>query len=250
MLEFASLPFIPCQHRTPRQSTDLIVIHTNEGPEGVNSAEDLAHYLETTKNGAGYNLIIDENSAVLTAGLHEAVWGAGGVNSRAFHICDTGYAAQDITQWDDEESRATIANTRDLLRQVAPLLDVPIRRVTDTRPGAPKGVCGHGDVSRYHPESMGHTDPGPNYPWARVLGTPESAPTPEVSHLIKQFISVDGTNVYFWDGSHRPMLINGASRDLRLNLEIVKRQPEGRQVARISQAEFDQCVAEAASVGL
>lgn len=184
-MKLADLPRVYCQNRTRRtRPCDLIVFHTNEGPEGVNSAEGLAGYLRYTTNGAGYNVIVDENSAVVTAELNECVWGAGGVNSRAWHICETGFAAQSLDQWHDASSVAAGRNAADLVHDAAWQLGVPVVKIHNTSDGAPKGVCGHGDVSAYHSQSMGHTDPGPNFPWDEFIVAsygihPEDPPLPK-----------------------------------------------------------------------
>lgn len=181
-MNLETLPFVPCNHRTPRPGrVDLIVIHTNEGQEGPNAAENLARYLQTVD--PGYHVVVDENSAVRCALDNQVVWGAGGVNARAWHLCLTGYAAQTAEQWADASSRGELAIAADLTAQACRKLDVPMVRVTDTRYGGPRGICGHGDVSAFHSSSLGHTDPGPHFPWDGFLaavtgGTTDPAPPP------------------------------------------------------------------------
>lgn len=179
-VDLATLPFVPCNHRTPRtEQCDLIVIHTNEGPEGPTSAEGLAQYLRGVD--PGYHVVVDENSAVRCCEDDHTVWGAGGVNSRAWHLCLTGWSAQSVADWHDAESTAAIEIAAELVRQAAAKFGIPVQRITDPR-GASRGICGHVDVSRYFTASMGHTDPGPAFPWAefidRVRG---SSPTPPTS---------------------------------------------------------------------
>lgn len=179
-MNLATLPWVPCQNRDPRGGpVDLLVLHTNEGPEGPTSAEGLAAYLQHAPSGAGYNVTGDENSAVRCAQDSETVWGAGGVNSRAWHYCVTGWSAQSAAQWDDASSRAALVLAASLLREAAQLLGVPMVRITDPRPGN-RGICGHDDVSRYYPASGGHTDPGDGFPWDRFVAmVANPGPTPE-----------------------------------------------------------------------
>lgn len=190
VIDLASLPFVPCNHRTARTVTDLVVVHTNEGDEGTRAAEGLAAYLQHVD--PGYNVVVDQDSAVRTAGDHEAVWGAGGVNHRAWHLCLTGWSAQTAAQWDDASSRGELALAAHLVRQACDLLGVPRVRITDPR--NQRGICGHGDVSRYYADSMGHTDPGPAFPWAHfidqvngnVVVTPPQPPPPPPIPTVSQ----------------------------------------------------------------
>ncbi len=172
------LPFVPCNHRTPRSGpVDLIVVHTNEGPEQTNSAEGLAAYLQHVD--PGYNVVVDVDSAIRCAQDNEVVWGAGGVNGRAWHLCLLGYSNQTLEQWDDPYSRSELVNAAQLVRQAAARLGVPMTRTADSRPGN-RGICGHVDVSRYYPASQGHTDPGEGFPWDEFLAmVADTGPTAE-----------------------------------------------------------------------
>lgn len=151
------------------QKYDLIVIHTNEGPEGPRSAEDLAAYLNSlhARDSPGYHKVGDENSSVMMASDGERVNGAGGVNARAWHYCITGYAGQDASQWNDPASLAAIRLAALEAHSACGRLTVPVTRILN--PTNQRGVCGHGDVSRYYDASMGHTDPGTAFPWDKFM---------------------------------------------------------------------------------
>lgn len=184
------MQFIPCSHRRPRTAAvSLIVIHTNEGPEGPSSAEGLAYYLARPDIVPGYHYVVDENSVVQCAQLNERVNGAGGVNDKSVHICITGYAAQTSAQWNDPASRAARENAEGIARQVAKLMGVPWVQISDPR--TQHGICGHVDVSRYYPESLGHSDPGPNFPWSDFLAGSDPQPPSLPDSLV-------GMTEFFW----------------------------------------------------
>lgn len=184
------MQFIPCSHQRPRTShVELIVIHTNEGPEGPNSAEGLAQYLARPDVVPGYHFVVDENSVVQCAQTNMRVNGAGGVNDKSVHICITGYAAQSAAQWDDPASRGALALAEDLARTQAKQLGVPWVRIDDPR--SEWGICGHADVSRYFDASMGHTDPGANFPWDSFLAG-NFPPAPSLPD------SLEGMTEFFW----------------------------------------------------
>lgn len=173
------LPRVLCSHRAARTArVDLIVIHTNEGPEGPASAENVARWLQRPDVTPGYHVVGDENSRVVGCEANQRCNGAGGVNDRAWHYCVTGYAAQSLEQWNDASSRAALVLAAATCREVGPLLGVPLRRITDPR--GSRGICGHADVSRYHRESDGHYDPGPHFPWETFMAmVTNGQPSPE-----------------------------------------------------------------------
>lgn len=148
---------------------DLIVVHTNEGPEGPRSAENLASYLNrlNADDSPGYHEVVDENSFVVMCPDSRRVNGAGGVNRRAWHICICGYAGQDSTQWADSSSVASIRLCAERVAAAAKRLFVPVQRIYLTP--ADRGICGHGDVSNYYGSSQGHYDPGPAFPWDKFM---------------------------------------------------------------------------------
>lgn len=200
-----SLPQVLGNNRTPRtQRCDLIVVHTNEGPEGPTTAEGLAQFLRHAPDN--YNVIVDENSAIRTAADMECVWGAGGVNSRAWHICITGRAAFSTAVWSDPSESAAVGIVAELVHQAAAKFSIPLVRTTDSRPPN-RGVCGHVDVSRYYPASLGHTDPGPNFPWDRLFSNaPAPHPKPKRGKRMN-LIQVHGGNaIAVTDGIQKRIL--------------------------------------------
>lgn len=187
-MDLNALPKVWCSHRfVSTDSIDLIVIHTNEGAEGPKSAENLAHYLARGNVVPGYHYIVDEDSAVEGCPPSQRCYGAGGVNSRALHICITGYAAQTDSQWNDPASQAAVKRASDIAAELARQKGVPFIRITNPPTG--RGVCGHADVSRYYPSSQGHTDPGAQFPWAKFMGP---QPTPDLP------ASVDDMTEFFY----------------------------------------------------
>ncbi len=95
-----------------------------------------------------------------------------------------------------------MGHVADLVHQIAFALGLPLTRVLDTRTG--RGVCGHADVSRYYPASMGHTDPGPAFPWVRILEAPPAPPA--ATNLVgMEFIYRNPKNggVYYTNGTHQ-----------------------------------------------
>jgi hypothetical protein len=178
-----TLPLVPTFRQLPRTAPiTMLVVHTNEGPEGPTTAEGLAAYLthEHPPDNPGYHIVVDENSAVRLAPDGNRVNGAGGVNERSLHVCITGYAAQSAAQWHDVESLEAIAIASSVLKEWSRIHAIPLIRLAPSQiRNNIRGVCGHVDVSSVYPASQGHSDPGVNFPWTLLLSP--SAPTaPEV----------------------------------------------------------------------
>lgn len=147
-----------------------IVIHTTEGSEGPQSAEDGASYDQRRTDGTSAHFYVDSNSVVQcvrTADIAHTAMAAG--NRRGIHIEVCGRAGQSAAQWDDPVSRATIAQLAGLCRVLRVRYPVPLVNLTpaQVRAGA-VGFCEHLDISRAFGESD-HTDPGPRFPWARLF---------------------------------------------------------------------------------
>jgi hypothetical protein len=140
---------------------DLIVLHD---PEGANTARELYNYLQTIQGG--YHSLDDDMEEIICAADDQIVWGAGGVNERSLHICFVpGQAAWSRSQW----LVHTAAIQRGAHRAAiwGALHGIPMRFLTPAQVGTvgTKGICTHGDVTAAgYTASMGHTDPGPNFP--------------------------------------------------------------------------------------
>jgi hypothetical protein len=166
-----------------KQPIELGVFHTNEGPEGKRSARGLAAYLK--KIDGGYNDIVDDTETIHVADDDIVVWGAGGVNERAIHLCLIGYASQTAAQWADPYSTAEIDRAAAWAAQKSTQHGLPLVHLTpgQVATAGVKGFCTHGDVSVRHPASEGHTDPGEGFPFSLVMEKARGLVDPPVATL-------------------------------------------------------------------
>lgn len=146
----------------PRNSPiDLIVLHD---PEGANTAQELYNFLQHID--AGYHSLDDDQEEIICAADNQVVQGAGGVNSRALHICFVpGRTAWTREQW--LTHTAAIKRGAERAATWSKLHDIPLVWLTPAQVATPgvKGLCTHGDVTAAgYTASEGHTDPGPNFP--------------------------------------------------------------------------------------
>jgi N-acetyl-anhydromuramyl-L-alanine amidase AmpD len=150
----------------------VIVIHTTEGSEGPQSAEDGAAYDQRRTDEVSAHFYADADSAVqCVRTTDEAHTAAGRGNDIGIHIEVCGRAGQTSAQWNDAASRATIERLAGLCRTL--LGKYPRIRLVDLTPGQLRSgerwaFCEHKDISLAWGQTD-HTDPGPRFPWARLF---------------------------------------------------------------------------------
>ncbi len=170
-----------------------IGIHTMEGGEGVNTAEDTAKWLGKGRPGlppgpAGVHFCIDQNSIVQMARTTWVTAGAAGhlpdgtsANNVTVHIELAGKANQTPEQWADKASVATLENCAELCAKVLvpsmfsnhPSKNPPsffVRHLNAQQMrGHNWGFVGHVDITNVCNVHGGHTDPGKYFPWLKFL---------------------------------------------------------------------------------
>lgn len=172
---------------------DLIVWHD---PEGANTARELYNYL--LHIDAGYHVMVDNNELIVAAADSLQVQGAGGVNSRSLNICIVpGRAAWTRDTWMQYLPAMRLGAAK--CAEWCHLHGIPPIRLSPEQVAVPgvKGICTHGDVSVYHPESEGHTDPGPNFPLNDVI-------IPMIGGAVPKPV-VKETDMQWVSGPHKPV---------------------------------------------
>jgi hypothetical protein len=172
--EYPDLLFVPARSFDSGrpQRPRWIVVHTTEGHEGPEGAENGAHYDSTRTDGTSAHYHHDEDSTVqcvrTTDRAHSAR--AHGNLYGIHHEC-AGKAGQGKAGWADASSQGEIRNLAKQCARDARKWQIPIRRLTsaEVRNGA-LGFCGHNEITIAFPEDKGtHWDPGPDFPWAQFL---------------------------------------------------------------------------------
>ncbi len=165
--------FIQARHYTPVASReiDLIVVHTMESDEKPDTAEVVANWFAgTSAPQASAHFCIDANSIVQCVHDHDVAWAAPGANHNGLHFEHAGRASQRLSDWTDAYSTAELLRSAELAAKKATLHGIPIRRLTPSQlRGGKRGFVGHIDVTNAFSGGVGHTDPGPNFPWPRYL---------------------------------------------------------------------------------
>lgn len=166
-------PYVPAKFIGPRRTGRVrgIVIHTAEIPEHSESAERLAQYGRNPDKESSWHVSIDSNSVVQSVRDSFVAYAAPGTNHDMIQLELCCYMGQTASQWRDFYSLALIANAADVVAQYALKYDIPIRQLTDAQlfDEREAGIIGHVQATRVFKRSD-HTDPGPNFPWPRLIG--------------------------------------------------------------------------------
>lgn len=164
----------------------LCVIHTSEGSTTYTG---LGSFFANPSSGVSSHTGAD-NFTPNTVGEYVPrsgkAWTAAGANPVAVQIelCTPSGAAMGWSAGDWQGQATMLATCAAWIAEECAALGLPITRLTPAQAqGSGRGVCGHVDLGSW---GGGHTDPGPNFPWAQVLamaagGAPAPTPTPTMS---------------------------------------------------------------------
>jgi N-acetyl-anhydromuramyl-L-alanine amidase AmpD len=171
--EYPDLPFMAPRSWTNanRSSVQLIVIHTTEGSEHINSAEDGAAYDARRTDGTSTHYFHDSNSTVQCVRTEDIAHTAKGEgNRRGIHHELCGDAGDSAAEWADAYHDAMLRRAAKQAARDARKWNIPVRRLSAGQVAAgTKGICGHADISAAFGQSD-HTDPGRNFPWSKFIG--------------------------------------------------------------------------------
>jgi len=189
-----------------------VILHTSEGGEGVDSAEQLASFLSRPgdrPNGSGgrygssYHVIFDTDRVIPAVYYEIVAYSAGGGNAQGIHGCFPGKAGQTREQWLDDVSRAMIRQCAAWLVDIQAQFGIPVDR--KMFPGemlaGDTGLGDHFTVTEAFGKST-HTDVGPGFPWdvlfadIAALTAPTPPPPPPQSEgdsVLVNLIRLEGT---------------------------------------------------------
>jgi prophage tail gpP-like protein len=161
-----------------------IVIHDMEAPESNETAKNVANMFAGGKtNGKAsahycldneniYQCVKDTDMAygVLGDGTSGSAAIGGLIDQQTLHFEHAGYASQSLADWQDPFSDAMLRLSAKLTARKAKDWGIPRVHVTPGGlAGGQSGFAGHGDFTAAFDTPGGHTDPGPNFPWAQYM---------------------------------------------------------------------------------
>lgn len=170
--------WIPSPNYSQRNSSvRLIVVHT---AEGATTYQSLGNYFANPNSGVSSHTGIDDTPNIIGeyVARNNKAWTQANANpySVATELC--AFAAWTPTQWNAHPTM--LSNCAQWIAEEAATYGIPIRKLNSAQAqGGTTGVCGHVDLGA---AGGNHWDPGPNFPWDRVIsmaqgGTPPSKVT-------------------------------------------------------------------------
>lgn len=185
-LEFPQYQFVePNSWTSGRKAGEptVIFIHTTEGSEGRQSAEDGAAYDSRRTDGTSTHFFVDQDTTVQCVyTFNEAHATRTHGNDVGIQIEVCGRAGQTEAQWADAASAGAVDQAARVcvsLRKKYGKARFPLVNLTPVglRNGM-RGFAEHKDATLAWPEDGGtHTDPGPNFPWSRLFDRIEELET-------------------------------------------------------------------------
>jgi N-acetyl-anhydromuramyl-L-alanine amidase AmpD len=153
----------------------LIVVHTTQGG-GSDTFQSLGNYFANPGAEVSSHVGIDDTPGVVGEYVtaDQKAWTAANANPYAVQaeLCAM---AEWGAEWNDHG--VMLDNCAAWIAEEAGRFGIPIRKISESEAAAGQaGVCGHADLGY---AGNDHWDPGPNFPWDRVVaGAPSSPAAP------------------------------------------------------------------------
>jgi hypothetical protein len=155
-----------------RKTVRLIIVHTIESPEGIDTAENCAAWFAGHRGDppmASAHACVDANSLVRCVRPEHIAFAAPGANKDGYQIEHAGRARQSAAEWADEYSENMLRISAAHAARIALAYAVPtIKLDAAAILAGDAGFCGHRDVNRAYGKSS-HWDPGEHFPWDHYL---------------------------------------------------------------------------------
>lgn len=176
-INFQNIPFV---HAHPNSYYDLtnkeprnprvIVIHSMESQEKLDTAENVAKWL-STQNDKSVHYCIDSDSIIQCLQTRDVAWGCKGMNRCGIQLELAGKANQDLAGWSDDYSEKTLINAAKLCAFIiCPKFGIHFnwlspQEITNINiDESINGFTTHVMVSKTLNIPGGHTDPGKAFP--------------------------------------------------------------------------------------
>ena len=182
------IPYDPAKYQTKGRGVSAVwglCVHTMQTPETVGRAKQVWRWFASkfAKMQASAHYDIDASSAFQNVLVENTAWSTGDwtINQATINYELSGFAEQTPEQWADTYSDHELSLVSALMAHECFTRGIPVRKLTPAQIRAlalrPQrsikpsegGLFGHIDVTLALGIYGGHTDPGHNFPWDRVL---------------------------------------------------------------------------------
>ena len=151
----------------------IVCVHT---AEGARSFRDLGGFFASSSAGVSSHVGIDDEKGTIGEYVRRdnKAWTQSNFNPQAVSVelCAAPIASNyacganwDSAEWNRHDGM--LQNVADWIREECQHYGLPIEKLSaNEAQGSGRGVCGHVDLGA---GGGGHWDPGPNFPWPRVM---------------------------------------------------------------------------------
>ena len=145
----------------------LVIIHT---AEGATTYKSLGSFFASGSAGVSSHVGIDDTPGRIGEYVKrpDKAWTAGDANPYSVNVELCGFAAWSPAEW--ERHPTMLDNCARWIAEECRHYGIPITKLSSGQAMSGWGVCGHVDVSG----AGGHWDPGPNFPWQKVISAAKS----------------------------------------------------------------------------
>ena len=179
----------------------LVVVHTAEGAAGY---RNLGNFFASSSAGVSSHTGIDDERGTIGEYVRrpDKAWTAANYNPQAVQteLCATPISSSypcganwTADEWNRHDNM--LANVADWIREECEHYGLPVEKISSSAAqGSGRGVCGHVDLGD---GGGGHWDPGPNFPWSRVMdlargGSGGAPPTAEETDMVASAMNAQG----------------------------------------------------------
>lgn len=163
----------------PRSTAGIrgICIHTTESGKSATAtartADAVTSYQARSQTGS-YHVMVGVDGKRIRQNTDDWItWSTGNQgNNILLHVCVVGNASQTRAEWLAQDRM--LRGVASVVRYWSDRYRIPLRKVGVT--GLP-GICGHVDTRVWG--GTDHTDPGPNFPYDRVIALAKGDPSQE-----------------------------------------------------------------------
>lgn len=163
-----TIPAAAPDHFIPNGVVTRVVLHDEEYPVSVHSAEDIAHYFASKTPGTSAHYTVDADSVEHCVAENAVAYHAP-PNTGSIGIEHDGYARFTKADWATPGSVATLKRSAILTAGICLRHGIPVKYIgKDDLLAGKTGITFHRDVSNAWGRST-HQDPGNNFPITQYL---------------------------------------------------------------------------------
>jgi N-acetyl-anhydromuramyl-L-alanine amidase AmpD len=187
-----SIPFIQARFYSPanRTQVDWIIVHDMEAGNTPGRALEVANWFagpDSPQASAHYS--VDLGAVVQSVREQDIAWQVQSTNDlgnrKGIGIEHAGFASQTPEQWASPDSEAMLERSAALTADIAKRWGIPLQWVdAEGLQRGERGFTTHNEITQGLNGGVGHTDPGPSFPFEHYLDLVRGAAAPSLRRMV------------------------------------------------------------------